>query len=97
MVICVYSFLHCAILAKHENAVIAILRHERWRETMAVWSEDYLCATKYLIESMPRASLILLDNCTKSNDKPANHLNFAVRFLICFCLHIYHLDGHFFI
>ncbi len=58
---------------------MAILQHERWQEAMEVPSEEFMRPTKYLIELMPKAAKILLDNCIIRSERPSNDVNYVVR------------------
>ncbi|XP_069125234.1 transient receptor potential cation channel subfamily A member 1-like isoform X2 [Argopecten irradians] len=70
--------LDAAIENKYTDVVIEMLKHSSWRECMEMRDEDGFSPMKRLIEKVPEAATVVMDNCLAYSDHRKDDLQYTV-------------------
>ncbi|XP_060064198.1 transient receptor potential cation channel subfamily A member 1-like [Ylistrum balloti] len=68
-----------AIENKHTDVVIEMLKHTSWRDSMEMRDEDGFTPMKRLIEKVPEAALVVMDNCMEYSDHRKDDLQYTAK------------------
>ncbi|OWF48478.1 Transient receptor potential cation channel subfamily A member 1 [Mizuhopecten yessoensis] len=71
--------LDAAIENKYTDVVIEMLKHCSWRDSMEMRDEDGFTPMKRLIEKVPEAAMVVMDNCLEYSDHRKDDLQYTVK------------------